>query len=116
MDDEKKPGVTQIPLIHDLVFDPSTPLKSPGKQPKISQSSSKRTGRYPPGYDPDTVDLFKDIVGPVYFLNENDWDTQKPNIVDAAVNPTTELDENLRTELSDELNTILKHLKDHTET
>ena len=73
-------------------------------------------GRYPPRYDPDTVDLFKDIVGPVYFLNANDWDTQKPNIVEAAVNPTTELDENLRTELSDELNTILKHLKDHTET
>ena len=116
MDDEKKPGVTQIPLIQDLAFDPSTPLKPPGKRPKISQSSSKKTGRYPPGYDPDTVDLFKDIVGPVYFLNENDWDTQKLNTVEAAVNPTTELDENLRTELSDELNTILKHLKDHTET
>ena len=116
MDDEKKPGVTQIPLIHDLVFDPSTTLKPPGKRTKISQSSSKGTGRYPPRYDPDTVDLFKDIVEPVYFLNENDRDTQKPHIVDAAVNPTTELDENLRTELSDELNTILKHLKDHTET
>ena len=91
MDDEKKPGVTQIPLIHDLVFDPSTPLKPPGKRPKISQSSSKRTGRYPPGYDPDTVDLFKDIVDPVYFLNENDRDTQKPDIVEQAVNPTTNL-------------------------
>ena len=116
MDDEKKPGVTQIPLIQDLAFDPSTPLKPPCKLPKRSQSSSKRKSLYPPGYDPDTVDLFKDIVGPVYFLNENDRDTQKPNIGDAAVNPTTELDENLRTELSDELNTILKHLKDHTET
>ena len=116
MDDEKKLGVTQIPLIQGLAFDPSTTLKPPGKRTKISQSSSKRTGRYPPGYDPDTVDLFKDIVGPVYSLNENDRDTQKPNIVDAAVNPKTELDENLRTELSDELNTILKHLKDHTET
>ena len=116
MDHEKKPGVTQISLIQDLALDPSTPLKPPGKRPKIFQSSSKKTGRYPPGYDPDTVDLFKDIVGPVYFLNENDWDTQKPNIVEAAINPTTELDEKLRTELSDELNTILRHLEDHTET
>ena len=116
MDDEKKPGVTQIPLIQGLAFDSSTPLKPPDKRPKISQSSFKRTGRYPPGYDPDTDDLFKDIVGPVYFLNENDWDTQKLNIVDATVNPTTEIDEKLRTELSDELNTILRHLKEHTET
>jgi hypothetical protein len=118
MDEEKKPGVTQIPLIHDLVFAPSTPLKPPGKLPKVAQSSSKRESRYPPGYDPDTVDLFKDIVEPVYFFNDtdSDRDTQKPCIVEAAVNPTTELDENLRTELHDELNAILKHLKDHTET
>ena len=116
MDDEKKPGVTQIPLIHDLVFDPSTTLKPPCKLPKISQSSSKRKSRYPPGYDPDTADLFKDIVEPVYFFNEGHRDTQEPNIVKAAVNPTAELAENLRTELHDELNKILSHLKDHTET
>ena len=115
-DDEKKLSVTQIPLIHDLVFDATTPLEPPGNRPKLTQSRSKKTERYPPGYDPDTIDLFKDIVGPVYFAIANEPDTQKSNIVKAVVNQTSGLDENLRTELSDELNTILKHLKDHIET
>jgi hypothetical protein len=114
-DDENKPGVTQIPLIHDQVFDPSRPLKPSGKRPRSSQSPSKKTGLYPPGYDPDTVDLFKDIVGPVEFANEEACDTQEPDVAQKADNPTTRLDENLRAELSDELNTILKHLKDHPE-
>ena len=115
MDDENKLGVTQSPLIHDLVFDPSTSLNQ-GRRPKVSQNRSKKTGRYPPGYDPDTVDLFKDIVGPVYFLNDNDRYTVKSTIMEAAVNPTTELDENLRIDLSGELSTILKHLNDHNGT
>ena len=114
-DDENKPGVTQIPLIHDLVFDPSLPLKPSGKRPWSSQSPFKKTGPYPPGYDPDTVDLFKDIVSPAEFTNEDARDTQEPDVAQQAGNPTTELDENLRAELSDELNTILKHLKDHPE-
>jgi hypothetical protein len=115
-DDENKPGVTQIPLIHDLALDPSRPLKPPGKRSRSSQSPSKKTDPYPPGYDPDTVDLFKDIVDPVEFANEDDRDTQEPEVAQEAGNPTSELDENLRAELSDKLNTILKHLKDHPET
>ena len=74
--DENKPGVTQIPLIHDLAFDPSRPLKPSGKRPRSSQSPSKKTGPYPPGYDPDTVDLFQDIVDPVEFANEDAPDAQ----------------------------------------
>ena len=113
--DENKPGVTQIPLIPDLALDPSRPLKPSGKRPRSSQSPSKKTGPYPPGYDPDTVDLFQDIVDPVGFANENAPDAQIPDVAQKAGNPTTKLDENLRAELSDELRTILKHLKDHPE-
>jgi hypothetical protein len=114
-DDENKPGVAQIPLIHDLVFGPWRPLKPSGKRLRSSQSPSKKTGPYPPGYDPDTIDLFKDIVGPVGFANEDAQDTQQPDVAQRAGNPTTRLDEKLRAELSDELNTILKHMKDHPE-
>ena len=113
--DENKPGVTQIPLIHDLAFDPLRPLKPSGKGPRSSQSPSKKTGPYPPGYDPDTVDLFQDIVDPVEFANEDAPDAQEPDVAQKAGNPTTKLDENLRAELSDELSTILEHLKDHPE-
>ena len=113
--DENKPGVTQIPLIHDLAFDQSRPLKPSGKRPRSSQSPSKKTGPYPPGYDPDTAELFQDIVDPVVFAREDVPDAQKSDVAQKADSPTTKLDENLRAELSDELSTILEHLKDHPE-
>jgi hypothetical protein len=114
-DDENKPGVTRFPLIHDLVFDPSRPLKPSGKRPRASQSPSKKTGPYPTGYDPHTVDLFKDILDPLEFTKENARDTQEPDVAQNAGNPTTRLDERLRAELIDELTIILKHLKDQPE-
>jgi hypothetical protein len=110
-DDENKPGVTQIPLIQDLVFDPSLPLKPPGKRSHRSQKS----GSYPPGYDPETVDLFEDIIDPVELADEDGRDTQAPDLTQETGNPKSEIEENLRVELSDELGTILKHLKDHPE-
>jgi hypothetical protein len=118
-DDENKPGITQTQLIQDLVFDPSLPLKPPGKRSglyqKPSQSPSRKSGPYPPGYDPETVDLFEDIVDPVELADEDDRDTQVPDLTQETGNPESEIEENLRVEVSDELGTILEHLKDHPE-
>jgi len=115
-DDESKPGVTQIPLIHDLAFNPLEPLEAPGKRSTPSDSPSRKSGPYPPGYDPDTVDLFEDIIESVESANKDGGDIQKPVVTQGAGNPISELDENLRAELSGELDTILEHLKDHPET
>jgi hypothetical protein len=113
--DENKPDVIQIPLLHDPAFDPSEPVKRSGKRQRPSQSPSKKTDQYPPGYDPDTVDLFEDIIDPIEFANEDALDTDEADAVQETGNPTTRLDENLRAELSDELSIILKHLNDHPE-
>lgn len=112
-DDENKSGVTQIPLIQDLVFDPSQPLKPPDKRSKPSQNPSRKSGSYPPGYDPDTADLFEDIVGPADPVEAMDVpDTREPDLTQEAGNPKSEIEENLRAELSDELDAILAHLKE----
>ena len=114
-DDENKPGVTQIPLIQDLVFDPSLPLKPPGKRSHRSQKPSQKSRPHPPGYDPETVDLFEDIIDPVELADEDGRDTQAQDLTQETGNPKSEIEENLRVELSDELGTILNHLKDHPE-
>jgi hypothetical protein len=118
-DDENKPGITQIPLIQDLVFDPSQPLKPPGKpshpSKKPSRKPSHKRGPYPPGYDPDTVDLFEDLVDPVELTVEDGLDIHVPDLDREADNPKSEIGEHLRAELSDELGLILEHLKDHPE-
>ena len=59
--DENEPGgVTQIPLIEDLVYNRSRPLQPPKKK-----VAGKKRGHYPPGYDPDTQDLFGGLPEPV---------------------------------------------------
>jgi len=113
--DENKPDVIQIPLLHDLAFTPPQPVKRSSKRHRSSQRPSKIAYQYPPGYDPDTVDLFEDIVDPVEFANEHTPETQKADVEQEMDNPTTRLDENLRAELCDELSKILKHLNDHRE-
>ncbi len=113
--DENKPDVIQIPLLHDLGFAPSQPGKQSAKRHRLSQNPPKKTGHYPPGYDPDTVDLFEDIVDPVEFAIEDTLDTQESEVEQKTGNPTSRFDENLRAELSDELSKILKHLNDHPE-
>jgi len=116
-DDKNKPGVTQIPLIQDLVFDPSQALKSPGKHSgsgkKPYPKPSRKSGSYPPGYDPDTVDLFEDILDPVERQDEDSPDVHVPDPGQQADNLKSELEENLRAELTDELGSILEQLKDH---
>lgn len=115
-DDENKPGVTQIPLIHDLAYVSSLLLKTPGKHPGLSQNSHIKNRQYPPGYDPDTVDLFKDILGPGAFDNDDRRSSPKQNGAQRTSDTINEFDESLRAALGDELKTILKHLKDHPET
>ena len=115
-DDENKPGVTQIPLIHDLATVSSLLLKTPDRHPRPSQHSYKKKRQHPPGYDPGTVDLFKDILGTVAFANEDGRSTPKRDSTQKTCDTSNEFDERLRATLSDELKTILKHLKDQPET
>ena len=58
MDENDDKPVIQIPLMHDLVFDESLPLRSPRKP-----AASRKKVAYSPNYDPDTIDLFNDVEG-----------------------------------------------------
>jgi hypothetical protein len=115
-DDENKPGVTQIPLIHDPATFSSLLLKTPDRHPRPSQHSYKKKRQYPPGYDPDTDDLFKDILGPVAFASKDRGSIPKPTVTQRAYDTIIEFEERLRAALIDDLKTILKHLKDQPET
>ena len=125
-DDKNKPGVTQVPLISDLALDLSLPLKPPGKGSRPSQSPARKSGSYPPGYDPNTVDLFEDIVDPIEPVSadadahaDDDadaHDTVEPVLTQEAGTRKNALEENLRAELSDALGTILDYLDDRPDT
>ena len=60
-DDDKD---RQIPLLEDIVFDPSLPLKPPPK-PKAKKPAAKNFSK---DYDPDTLDLFGDTLENVVAL------------------------------------------------
>lgn len=125
-DDEEKPGVTQIPLMHDLVFDSSLPLKPP----KRKASAPRKPKNYSPDYDPDTIDLFGDISLPgddKQARNDNaPLASDASEVVDTESDHSIEIEDNnaapqispdpidpsLRGELTDQLSSILDDLAD----
>jgi hypothetical protein len=112
VDDEEKPA-TQIPLMSDVVFDESLPLRPPRKS-----SSKKATQRvnYSPDYDPDTIDLFgeqdslaPEIDGTVTEKLKHSADQVIDELVDEY---SAEFGRRLRGELTAHLSSILEDLND----
>ena len=109
-DEEKKPDITQIPLIGDAIFD----RKSLPKASRTPRARQKIQPSYSPDYDPETIDLFGiDIEMP----NAKDNETVAAELRDAAdqfedlVHTfATQIDVALRVELTDQLTSILKDL------
>ena len=114
-DDENKPGITQIPLLHDLLYDASLPLRPPPRP-----TGTKNKINYSPDYDPDTLDLFKDEEsGADLQLNESVADELRESagqmIDDLVEEFSQELSHRLRGELTDQLASILKELNHRTD-
>jgi len=110
MDDDKKPST--IPLLHDMVYDPSLPLRPP-KRPSRPKAQKPST---PPGYDPDTIDLFGD-VDPHLDIEDLDEETMEEfrdsaeQMIDDLVEEyTEEISQRLRSELTEQLTSILDDL------
>ena len=98
-DDEKKPG-TQVPLITDMVFGESLPLKPPSRP-----SSGK------PRYDPDTIDLFGDHPDGIDKAVTEELRQNADSMIDNLVSEyTAEIEQRLRQELTSQLVGILEHL------
>lgn len=118
-DDDKKPST--IPLLHDMVYDQSLPLRPP-KRPRRPKAEKPST---PPGYDPDTIDLFGDVEPP---LDVDDLDEEAmeefrdsaEQMIDDLVEEQPpaceeheekeEISQRLRSELTEQLTSILDDL------
>lgn len=108
MDEEdKKPGTWQIPLLDDIVFDSSLPLKAPRRP-----AQPRRKVSYSPDYDPDTIDLFGDSVLPPTdeAVTEELRESASQMIDDLVDEFTAEIGQRLREELTDQLSSILEDL------
>ena len=118
MEEEDKPGVTQIPLMEDLVYDSSLPLKPPRRRP--SKDAQPARINYSPNYDPDTIDLFEDDNGePDIRLDDSiaaELRQSTDHLIDDLVDEyTAEIGKRLRSELTEQLTSILDDLDDHDE-
>ena len=113
MDEEDKPGITQIPLMEDLVYDASLPLKPPRRSPKKDVQPTRIN--YSPNYDPDTIDLFEDAnVEPDIHLDDSiaaELRQSADHLIDELVDEyTAEIGKRLRDELTEQLTSILDDL------
>ena len=125
--DENEPGgVTQIPLIEDLVYNRSRPLQPPKKK-----VAGKKRGHYPPGYDPDTQDLFGGLPEPVDELAESPGDHSADTSAEEPIDTAPTLRQNkqhqnqqphnkepqdtLTQEMTSQLADILQDLSDNSQ-
>lgn len=114
-EDEKKPET--LPLmqdqLHDMVYDPSLPLRPP-KRPARPPNEKRAEKSAPPGYDPDTIDLFGDVETPLENLGsetiEDFRDSAEQMIEDLVEEYTEEISQRLRHELTEQLTSILDEL------
>ena len=122
-DGESKDGprrreISQIPLLQEIVFDSSLPLKPP---PRPRRASPKPPpGDHGPHYDPETLDLFEDREPDVPPSLESHQRTElragASKMIDELVEEySAEISRRLRVELTDQLGSILKDLSDTTE-
>ena len=118
MEEEDKPGITQIPLMEDLVYDSSLPLKPPRRPPTKDVQPTRIN--YSPNYDPDTIDLFEDGKGePDIQLDDSiavELRQSADHLIDELVDEySAEIGRRLRAELTEQLTSILDDLDDPDE-
>ena len=97
-------GMMQTELLHDVVFDPSLPLKPPPRPRKPVRPAS-----YSPHSDPDTIDLFGDVAVNNPELLDEELDHEDDWQQESALGVHSQ---ELRDSLAEELTSILAEL-DH---
>jgi hypothetical protein len=109
MDDKDKPGSPDddasteegVPLLDDVVFDASLPLRAPTSRPPSEAGHG-------PDYDPDTIDLFEDTE---MAKAEEELRIGAEKVIEDLVQEfSAEITGRLRSELTDQLKAILNDL------
>jgi hypothetical protein len=114
-DDENTTGqASQIPLIHDVIFDEKAPLKAP---PRSRQQKKPVRNDHGPDYDPDTLDLFEEPTSRLLtYANEHTEDQLREDanqlIDDLVEEYSVQIAQRLKEELTDQLHSILDDLND----
>lgn len=111
MDDKDKPGATDdassipedknVPLLNDVVFNADMPLRAPRSKPESEAGHG-------PDYDPDTIDLFEN---PDIASAEEELRLGAEKVIKDLVQEfSTEITGRLRSELTQQLKSILDDL------
>ncbi len=115
--DAPRREISQIPLLHEIVFDSSLPLKPP---PRPRRTSTKQPpGDHGPDYDPGTLDLFETPASRIQSLVENQTEEElragASRMIDELVEEySAEITRHLRAELIEQLASILNDLTDNS--
>jgi hypothetical protein len=117
--EENKTGkISQIPLIHDIIFDEKAPLKAPPRPPSRSGRIKKAVRNdHGPDYDPDTLDLFEEPSSKLLsYANDHTEEELRSGgnqLIDNLVEEySVQIAQQLREELNDQLHSILEDLND----
>lgn len=112
-EDDAAREFSQIPLLNEIVFDSSLPLKAPSspKRPTPAQQDKD----HGPDYDPDTLDLFEDSAARFQsFVNDHAEEELRAGanqmIENLVEEYSAEITRRLREELNDQLQAILEDL------
>ncbi len=105
------PGISQIPLLNEIVFDSGMPLPSPTKRTGIYRTDNE----HGPDYDPDTLDLFEEPAARLHSLVKNFTEEElragaEQMIENLVAEYSAEITRRLRDELNDQLKAILEDL------
>ncbi len=105
------PGISQIPLLNEIVFDSDMPLPPP----TIRTRTYRTDNEHGPDYDPDTLDLFEDPAARLQSLvkkfTEEELRAGADQMIENLVAEfSAEITRRLRDELGDQLKAILEDL------
>lgn len=108
----EEPGISQIPLLNEIVFESGMPLEPPTIRTRTHQTDNE----HGPDYDPDTLDLFEDQAARLQSLakkfTEEELRAGADQMIENLVAEySAEITRRLRDEFSDQLNAILEDLK-----
>jgi hypothetical protein len=107
----ENPGISQIPLLNEIVFDSGMPLPPP----TIRTRTYRTDNEHGPDYDPDTLDLFEDPAARLQSLvkkfTEEELRAGADQMIESLVAEfSAEITRRLRDELGDQLKAILEDL------
>jgi hypothetical protein len=109
------PGISQIPLLNEIVFESGMPLQPPTTTRTTRTRTQQTDNEHGPDYDPDTLDLFEEPAARLQSLvkkfTEEELRAGADQMIENLVAEfSAEITRRLRDQLGDQLRAILEDL------